>query len=374
MSINFENFPNLPPEMQNEVVSHMSENDVYKLVHSNPKYFLNQLDKKGEIAKKYYTYVMNQKIYHMFKQRGPTHSKAQKVIQYISSFFVAPSKKDPVLLKDLFTKEKAGAFVSRLNLTKFSENELDVIIQNLPKTMSGMESINLDTTAVTTIQLQLLLSKCPNLKKISLKDCEQLKNLQNLPLMKSLKAIDLSTSQISVSGPLMRITPNDLKEILKCAPNLEKLSIFTNIQLVNIKLETLAPMKLLKEIEFPATAINKEDLNQLFTLCPNLEKINLSHCSHLVNLDFKNLKTMISLKEINLSETKITTNDLKQILELCPKLEKINLTKCKELKDLNFANLSPIASLKEINITNTVLTQNDLKQLTAIAPNAKIIS
>ena len=349
-SNDFKNFSRLPSDLQNEIGSYLSEKDAHRLVLSNPKYFRHKLDDIPVLAKKYYTYVINQKI--------PTLLKSDKKIEkYARSLFV-PKDKKVESLGDILKPQKAENFLTRLNLKGVSSDELDIIIRDLPGEMQNLTYLNLERSKITASQLKDLLKKCPNLKHLNLSNCNSLENFKSGGLeLKKLKKLEFQSYQDE---------GNTLRELLEISPHIQFLDIrnyrgddldFGNLQLLE-----------LKEINCPfAGNIDRNDFNALVKLAPNLEILNLNTCRFLEGFDFNDLK-LVKLKKLDLGESLITATDLRKIAELAPNLEVLNVENCTKIVNVDFSNFQ-LLKLKDLNLSSLYMKKSELDNLHKFAPN-----
>ena len=347
-------FASLPPEMQGEIINKVSERDVYNFVNSNKEFLFSKLEEMPFVAKKYYTYVINQEIWKVHKDQRLT------MMFHETTDTTSKSEKE---LKTLLPSDQALKYLTRLNLSGLSKEEIQVIINHLPENLEHITEVNLQNSDINSQDLQELLKICPNITHLDLIDFRgvrdlDLKVISNLPYLKD----------INFSG--CDITSQDLQEFLKICPNLEILFLHRCKNIKNLDLKDVPQLVHLKFLDSGLNNITSQDLQELLKICPNLESLSLHRCKNIKNLDLKDVPQLTHLKFINFASCNITSQDLQELLKICPNLESLDFNDCKNIKNLDLKDVPQLTRLKEIIFSKDSLTTQSFQELLLRSSNA----
>ena len=354
----FEKFTELPPEMQSKIVSSMGEKEAYNFVLTNASYFINNLKHEPELAEKYYTYLFNNKAFAVLEGLQGAPHKTQEFADRLFSAEGIDSSVEEFFL----TKDNIENYVTRLNLSRYTTDELDAVIDNLPNQLDKLESLDLSKSSINATQLEKLLQKCPNIKTLNLSGIKGLKDLHlDKVKLNSLQTLHLNSISLRQS---------DFYEILQATPSIKKITLeYCN---VNNKLN-LKGLQLphLKNVVLSSTYFRQDGINEFLKACPNLTTLQVRN---IAGLNYWNPSIQLKkLKHLNCQASfTFKPDELNKFLKIAPQLESLDISHCRKLKGLNFSQ--KIETLKEIRAIDSDLEDVDQKELQSLAPNAKIIT
>ena len=136
--------------------------------------------------------------------------------------------------------------------------------------------------------------------------------------------------------------------------------------------QSIGSFSKLKEINFVSSNINSADLQEILKKAPNLEKIDLGGCRNIVDLNLAGIN-LDKLKDINFAYSNIKSAGLQEILKQAPNLENIDLWGCRNIVDLNLAGIN-LGKLKDIDLGYSYINSADLQEILKKAPNLENIN
>ncbi len=135
---------------------------------------------------------------------------------------------------------------------------------------SKLEEVNFSLSTMTDVGLQMLVSQCPSLLKVSIENAEDLES-QSFKILSECKGI----KELSLLGT--KIDEEAVSFLLSKLENVESLCLMdcTDISEKGIKLESIH--KKLKSLYLGVSYMKLEALIQLFTMLPSLELVDYCH-------------------------------------------------------------------------------------------------
>src|SRR3989338_4980088 len=237
--------------------------------------------------------------------------------------------------------------------------------------LERLKEVELADSIVTARDIVVLLKVAPELETLSLISCENVAGafagLKENELG-HLKEIDLSHSTV---------TARDIVALLRAAPGLEKLDLRAckNIEGVFSGLEKKA-LEQLKEFKLENSDVTGQDIAALLKVAPELETLSLFSCENVAGA-FAGLKEneLCHLKEIDLSHSTVTARDIVALLRAAPGLERLILLDCEKTAGI-FSDLKEKAleQLKEFKLENSDVTGQDIAALLKVAPELETLS
>ncbi|ARB91419.1 hypothetical protein [Legionella longbeachae] len=194
--------------------------------------------------------------------------------------------------------------------------EADDFSSLLPKSLINIRSIDLSGTSITAAQLSQLLLAAPNIETINLSKCRIIgaKTQLSLPpqCLAKLKSLNLEESYVTAK-----------QELLFAAPNLETLNLSWSgkLQLTGSLSSQPECLGKLKSLILRYSFISKEELHELVRAAPNLEKLDLFMFE---KLDLTNLLSIQSgltnLKSFSVDD-RFTEEHFEQLVRIAPNIE-----------------------------------------------------
>jgi F-box/leucine-rich repeat protein 2/20 len=181
--------------------------------------------------------------------------------------------------------------------------------------------------------LKNIAKSCPNLEKIDLTNCKN-------------------------------ITDIGLEYLLRNCKNLHILNITRCHQIITIGMEYIGLLPFLYElILFSCEKITENTLENMLMRCPNLHSINLGNCQQISDNTLHNLsKYSKNLKLLNISWCwKITNFGLIEILRNCTKIIELILKYCCNINDDSLKSLKNLPDLEILDLSyNSNITDRSL--------------
>ena len=251
----------------------------------------------------------------------------------------------------------------------------DSALKSLARIQS-LESIDLSETTVTDEGLAEL-GKLPNLRKLVLKECDEVTGeaFADFQFPEKLKILNLERAT--------KFTDQGLAE-LKRFTNLEELRLSKNRMIKGAGFECIGSMTKLKTLSCPETSIADRHLKPLdgiatleaiwlpgckeisgrgldyLSKSKSCKKLNLEECSKIDSPDFEVLAKFESLEELNLADTRIR-NDKIELLCGLKKLRILNIRGNHWLDDTAFEKLEDCSTKKLVATQLPRLTNASLR-------------
>ncbi|MDR3442794.1 MAG: AAA family ATPase [Legionella sp.] len=326
-----------------------------------------------------------------------------------------------------FNSNASGAYIAAvlrtvLNLEQIelqSGSDLYQLIKLEDSQLEQLHSLNLNSSNISCPNLQLFLTRAPNLNNLNLNSCQSISlyrvklELKN-QILANLATIDLSKSGLSLENLhlLLRASPNlrllnltkydffdegfnpgdqtllsldtinlngsnislkNLQVLLKAAPNLRTITLTgcTNLEgSIELSEQDLGRLETLK---LDSSNISLENLQVLLKAAPKLRTINLHACINLKGHLELNEQDLGCLETLRLSRSNLSLENLQTFLEKAPKLNAIDLTRCANLGGVFHFSGKSLASLEAINVSACTLSLENVQTLMKMAPKLKKI-
>lgn len=220
-----------------------------------------------------------------------------------------------------------------LFLNRLQKDENDEVLKEWGAKLTGLTLPNDAKIWFTTKHLKKVVKACPNLEKLSLRNCAGLK-FSSIYKLKMLKKLDLTSTNISsasvqeivknmpslkklILGSFFNADAECLHVIAKSLPDLEELDLRSchtlgglNLDDDGIKMEDwegILEMTKLKKLTLSSCpAINDETLFLIATLLPDLQVLKLAYCGNLTSQGLEAAAPSLSqLEELDLSHTAV---------------------------------------------------------------------
>ena len=288
-----------------------------------------------------------------------------------------------------FWRDLCIKFPEALRETKYKIAELGEIHDF---TYEPTDHLNIEEMSFISSNISSLtsfLTSFPNLKKIDLFGCQNIRS--DFYLEK-----DVSTNLVEISFSQCNISLNVLKAILAASPKLKKIDIngerialngltrddcklFNNIEKIYIDgsyissdcLELiLASSPKLIELWVSGSLNTTIDLNAILTSLPNLQKLQLYQCQNIsTNFDIDKFKHL-NLLYIDLSITGVSTKALKAILTVLPNLKEIDLSGCSPaIANLSLEDHTLFQNIEEISLGSNYISAKVLSVILKTSTN-----
>lgn len=233
----------------------------------------------------------------------------------------------PVETADKFPPTIKVDFPTHLK-KRVDDQFLNTLLQN------SLEKLDLSTMLIDTNTLEIIVSHCPNLKKLSLAKTS-VTNISCLKKCKFLRELDLSYCQ--------KLSSQDF-QILSELPSLTHLSCEGCLNFNDESIKNLQQCFTLKFCDF-SECINISD-EGIDALPPQLESLFLRNLPKLSDRFFDSLSKMTRLVELDLSVNKICFNKLNTLTSVT-QLKSLFLWRCSSLTDddLNWLKISSVEKL-----------------------------
>lgn len=280
----------------------------------------------------------------------------------------------PQLNKLLITS--CSAFSNEFNLEPESLlrlDELDLSSEKLGEDnedVDGNDEYNDDSKSLITYKkLEQLLKAAPNIQKLFLMKCSNLSGASS-----SLENLNLEPNTLRkltyIDASLSSITSENLEHLLASAPNIEELFLSACDNLGGFN-PLAGSLKQLKSVNLDNSFINSHSLQALLAAAPNIEELTLSQCSNIsqdFNLSRDSLK---QLRRVDLTDTPISSQSLGALLAAAPNIEALYLVACTELSDPFNPLADSLKQLRSIDLTDCFISAQWLQVLLANASNIK---
>jgi hypothetical protein len=133
--------------------------------------------------------------------------------------------------------------------------------------------------------------------------------------------------------------------LAKKCPNLEKLSL-RNCKTLTIAAFSKTPFKNLRELDLSSAKYSDLELRGIFRLCPNVRSLSLTHCSLFTGSTLVEHEEAKFLEELNVSGTGFTGENLHKIFRIAKNLHSLNVSYCEDISEQAFAEAEYPSSLK----------------------------
>lgn len=217
----------------------------------------------------------------------------------------------------------------------------------------GLEEFSLRGGKCQGQGLQYL--KDMNLVTLRLTRSNSLLDLSFLPLLTSLKTLDLNGCY--------GLPQNEL-QFIALLPLLESLDLSANLLLSDSGLQYLAGISTLRELNLEENA-NITDTG-IQHLPAGLEELGLYSCSGITDATLLHIGQNFSkLQRLNLANTKITDNGLRYLtgFPLTPPIRELNLNTCLGISHSGVQNLLVELPLETLKLNDTNVNKRNLKEI-----------
>ncbi|XP_011688222.1 PREDICTED: F-box/LRR-repeat protein 4-like [Wasmannia auropunctata] len=250
-------------------------------------------------------------------------------------------------------------YLRRLDLSwcdKFSVSDFEKFLDTCGSLLTHLR-LNCCTHIDDSAMLKI--SKiCKNLKELSLRNCDLIKDkgFSYLESLEFLERLDLYRTHIKTQAlckilqrnPRMRHlhiggTDKSLNvdevamELRNSCPDLESIDLWKTHSLTSQGIDALADCRNLREVDFGwcgSTTGHGDSFRRLLSSCQYLEKIFLTSFRGLTERDLRALTLCKNLKQLDLLGTLSLTSEICYLFFVsCPKLEMIDLSFCDSIAD-----------------------------------------
>ena len=165
----------------------------------------------ASLEKNINTYVINKEIDALHRKGRLTSLPTIDSSKKISRMFwlldkKAPRSKSEKELPTLLRTTIAQDHLTFLDLSRLKKEEISAILETQGKPFSEVTEINLEASDITNKELIDLLKMCPNLEKLYIHNCNELKNI-------NLEGIYLEFLKEIHASDNARLTENDLSTL-----------------------------------------------------------------------------------------------------------------------------------------------------------------
>jgi uncharacterized protein YjbI with pentapeptide repeats len=232
----------------------------------------------------------------------------------------------------------------------------------MPGYLQHLKSLASNNIKINSANLENLLKAAPNLERISLFKSHFSGELLLAPKSHlHIKTIDISGCDINL---------NIIQNLLLAAPNVEELNLEDKI-LLSADL-FLAPESLifLKKLKLNQSNFTYHNLQKLLAASPNLIELDLSDCNDIFSKDWINIPPLLHLESFISKDNQISSSHLQMILAKATQLKKIHLIDDNLSDDIDLQPNS-LPELEVLNLDKSVIKNSSLQSLLAAAPNLK---
>ena len=234
--------------------------------------------------------------------------------------------------------------------------------------------LNLALTKITLSNIGDLTNRFPNLKKLSLRRCDNITDAGIILLLTrvggDLEDLDLSETNVTL---------DNIGDLTNRFPNLKKLSLLgcCNITDAGIIMLLNRVGGDLEDLDLSETNLTLDNIGDLTNRFLNLKKLNLLGCRNITDAGTVLLLNRVGgdLEDLDLSDTNITLNSIGDLNSRYLKLEVLSFYFCRNITDAGtILLLNRVGGeLKHLNLSDTNIALNRMGDLTSSFPKLEYV-
>lgn len=211
-----------------------------------------------------------------------------------------------------------------------------------------------------------VIHECPKLVGIDLSRTTVLSDrMSDLP--SRLKELDISHCPW--------LTTNALRTIFKTCPNLEKVSLSSNVHIPSSAWPELQKLRRLKSLNISrCQQISDQELRLIAQSCQMLNDLSMENCTKITDRGLFDIpKTLPALYSLNIAFNDFSDSPLIEFALHCKNLRVLNISHCSNITDkgiLEFIRLWPF--LNSLNLTDTSIHPDTIKRIQNLNPHLQI--
>ena len=224
------------------------------------------------------------------------------------------------------------------------------------------------TTVRSSKKLAAAVAACPQLERLVVKRCYDWLTWDWLPQLSScpqLRDLDLSNTNVQ---------SEDLAAMMAACPQLERLVVAYCEELKGDWLPELRHCPRLRDLDLRLTYVKSGNLAAMAAACPQLERLSVARCPEMTGDWMPELRRCPQLRDLNLSNTNVRSKDLAAAVVACPQLERLAVVYCPGLKDDWLPELRHCPRLRDLDLSHNVVRSKKLAVAVAACPQLERLS